>query len=304
MKRKRDPIAATQKNSRSPSDSRPLAIKPVPIPVGATHPPVPHDSILPMHEFTMGVVAPKGSGKTTWIANLLDFYAGYFHTILVFSPTIYSDEKWDYVRKRPLLAENKALRKFLEKKKKSDNAVIEDPHIVTDSENKKFDPHIPDDCFMTEYSPATLAQLMQEQDDKIEEIQKMGGTKHLANRCLHIYDDLVGSSLFSTTRDNPFKVLNTRHRHLSTSIIMVSQAYKELPKTVRTNFTGMVLFEVPSEGELNAIYEENPVGHKREVWDQIYKFCTEDEYAFMYINTKRPKPMRIMRNFDQFVFME
>lgn len=29
-------------------------------------------------------------GKTTTIVNLLDFYKGYFHTILVFSPTVES----------------------------------------------------------------------------------------------------------------------------------------------------------------------------------------------------------------------
>jgi len=41
----------------------------------------------------MGLIAPKGAGKTTVICNLLEFYKGYFHTILVFSPTILSDEK-------------------------------------------------------------------------------------------------------------------------------------------------------------------------------------------------------------------
>ena len=38
----------------------------------------------------MALFAPKGSGKSTTIVNLLDFYKGYFHTILVFSPTVES----------------------------------------------------------------------------------------------------------------------------------------------------------------------------------------------------------------------
>jgi hypothetical protein len=104
---------------------------------------------------------------------------------------------------------------------------------------------------------------------------------------------------------------------------MVSQAYKEvsdptcplasvftssslrsqIPKTVRTNFTGLMLFEVPSEGEIKAIYEENPVGMKREQWDEAYRYCTHDEYSFCYINYKRPKRLRMMKNFDQFVFI-
>lgn len=72
-----------------------LVVNPIPVPKGYIHP-VPKDEILPRHEFTLGLIAPKGSGKTTVIANLLNFYRGYFHTILVFSPTVASDEKWDW----------------------------------------------------------------------------------------------------------------------------------------------------------------------------------------------------------------
>jgi len=72
-----------------------LEVKPIPVPASSKHPAPPND-ILPQHEFSIGIVAPKGSGKTTVIANLLNFYKGYFHTILIFSPTVLSDEKWDW----------------------------------------------------------------------------------------------------------------------------------------------------------------------------------------------------------------
>lgn len=250
----------------------------------------------------MGLIAPKGSGKTTLIANLLDFYKGYFHDIYVFSPTLHSDEKWDYVRKRPLRGENVALKKFLEKKGKGDNPVVGRKTVVDDA--GKHDPHIPDDCFMTEYDEATLQQIMKNQMDAIETIEGLGGTKHLADRILFIFDDLVGSSLFSGARRSPFKMLNTNHRHHSASLLMVSQAYKEIPKTVRTNFTALVCFEVPNESEVKVIYEENPVGMKREQWDVAYRYCVEGDYGFMYINYKRPKRLRVMKNFDQVVFVD
>ena len=50
-----------------------LKVEPIPVPRGYIHPPAP-DEILPRHEFTLGLIAPKGSGKTTLIANLLKFY--------------------------------------------------------------------------------------------------------------------------------------------------------------------------------------------------------------------------------------
>lgn len=67
-----------------------LKITAIPIPVGAQHPSVPHAAILPQHEFSMAVVAPKGSGKTTWICNMLDIYKDYFHNIFIVSPTLNS----------------------------------------------------------------------------------------------------------------------------------------------------------------------------------------------------------------------
>lgn len=72
-----------------------LEVKAIPVPASSAHPPPPADA-LPKHEFSIGIIAPKGSGKTTVIANLLSFYRNYFHTIIVFSPTVASDEKWDW----------------------------------------------------------------------------------------------------------------------------------------------------------------------------------------------------------------
>lgn len=71
--------------------SKPLTVKPIPIPHNYKHPPAPHPA-LPNHEFSMGIIAPKGSGKTTLLCNLLKFYSGYFHSIIVFSPTVNSGE--------------------------------------------------------------------------------------------------------------------------------------------------------------------------------------------------------------------
>lgn len=64
-------------------------VKAIKTPAAYIHPDAPYE-MLPKHEFSMALIAPKGSGKTTTIVNLLDFYKGYFHTILVFSPTVES----------------------------------------------------------------------------------------------------------------------------------------------------------------------------------------------------------------------
>ena len=287
-----------------------LEVRPIPVPPGFIHPEPPNE-VLPRHEFTMGIIAPKGSGKTTVIANLLDFYAGYFNTILVFSPTVASDEKWDYVKTRQLLCDNAPLRKWLKEmaQKDSENKVVQDAPPGRELEGlvnptPMVDFRIPDDCFYSEYDEDTLASIMSEQMSVVKMLKKYGQSKHMANRLLIIFDDLVGSSLFSGRKDNPFKKLNTNHRHYSASILMVSQAYKELPKTVRTNFSSIIIFEIPNDKELEVIQEENPMYMKKKDWYELYEYAVDGDHDFLYINYQKPKRLRMMKNFSEVLFVE
>ena len=54
-----------------------LNIKEIPVPTDCDHP-KPPSPILPKHEFTMGIVAPKGQGKTTLMINFILFYKNFF----------------------------------------------------------------------------------------------------------------------------------------------------------------------------------------------------------------------------------
>lgn len=49
---------------------------------------------LPTPDFTALCVAPKGSGKTTFILNFLNYYEKVFNHIYIFSRTIRLDPKW------------------------------------------------------------------------------------------------------------------------------------------------------------------------------------------------------------------
>lgn len=286
--------------------NRKLVIKEIPLPSGADHPEPPNNA-LPKHEFSMGFIAPKGSGKTTTLMNLMFFYKKYFHTIVVMSPTIKNDEKWLWIKKQPLLGENKKFKAWVKsiKKRQEDNEVV---HKANDTEGmedideeEEHSPYIPEGCFHTEYTEDLLRSILAEQNKVIELLEAHGKTKHLANRLLLVFDDLVGSDLFNNNKKNVAKMLSTNHRHYSASTLWVTQAYKEIPRTIRTNFTCMIIFDIPNDQEIKCIYEENSLKLKFPQWLELYHFAVEGDHDFLYLNNQKPKAKRIMKNFDTYL---
>lgn len=314
-----------------------LKVEEIKVPKGHQHPP-PDFDVLPKHEFSMLMVAPKGSGKTTLICNLLlKFYKGYFHEIWVFSPTIGSDEKWDTVKRtKGILTENKKLKTLTENKSGKGKAgkagvggdgeeeedeeggpefshlmanVYHNPYInfgagstaSRSGQDKKFTGKIPLDHFKTEYDEDDLREIMKKQMAQIKKASKMGHSKHICNRILFVFDDMVGSSLFSGMRANPFKTLNANLRHHSASLLMITQSYKEIPKVARVNTSCLIAFSVANEKELFQIYEENPSGMKKKQWMLAFHHATSEPFAFFFINYQRPREQRIMRNFEAYL---
>lgn len=290
----------------------------IPVDKSLVHPDPP-SIVLPRHEFTMGIVAPKGSGKTTLICNLLHQYKNYFHQIYVVSPTVKNDDKWDWIKSQPLLLRNDPLIKWLKETHEKEMETRKLESVVEDFVNsdaselletycpnhESYDGLIPEENFVHEYSSEQLLDTLEQQDKVIQYLKDHGKTKFLADRILFIFDDMVGSALFSNARRNPFKMLNANHRHKSASIIMVTQAYMEIPKTIRTNYSCLILFEIFSDKELEAVQLEYPMKLRKEAWMKVYNYCVQKPYGFLYYNMQRnDAKQRIMDCFDKVVFIE
>lgn len=163
-----------------------LTVEPIKVPRGYVHPP-PKNDILPRHEFSLGLIAPKGSGKTTVLVNLLMFYKNYFHSILVFSPTVASDEKWDFIKEQDLLADNTKLKEWLTKTEaEQEGSVVEPRKPQALIEGMDLTPlrdfKIPENCFYEDYDEDTLKEVMDEQMAIVKLLKEHGKSKHLANR--------------------------------------------------------------------------------------------------------------------------
>jgi len=237
------------------------------------------------------------------------------------------DDVWDWIKKDKLLKLNTKLLKWAEKQAEKEQTVT---HQVVGNENiqnehpitKKckeylglhgksvddFDARLSEDDFIDEYDEATFAELLKRQMDFIQFLREHNGTKYLANRVLLIFDDQVGSSLYSDKRQSAFKGFCTRHRHYGISTISSLQAFKECQKTVRTVTSAMIIFEIPNEKELESIYESFPNRLKRDDWMTMYHRAIDSEsgtgHNFLYMNMKKPKHQRCMKNFDSYLVFE
>lgn len=85
---------------------------------------------------------------------------------------------------------------------------------------------------------------------------------------------------------------------------MVSQGYKEIPKTIRTNWSCLIIFEIGSEKETEVIAEEYAMGMNSKDWHELYHHATDADHSFLFINFQKPKRLRLMKNFEQVLYIE
>lgn len=273
--------------------------------VGApTHEKNPHP--LPQHEFSMIIVAAKGSGKTNLVCNLImKMYKGYFNKIWVCSPTTLNDEKWDVVKKtKGVLKQNHKLERAMAGPKihKTLPKIVQNTNNNDVQESKaKFDGVIPKEDFFE--SLDELPERLKAQQETIEKLRDLGKgdkSKFIADRVLVIIDDTAG--LFKAGNfNNPFVNYIFKHRHYGTSVIVVTQAYKAVVKSVRTGCNALILFEGGNPKEIQAVYEEWDQNLDQKEWMKVYRHCTEGDFNFMYINSKFPQGERIFKNFDKMI---
>jgi len=46
------------------------------------------------------------------------------------------------------------------------------------------------------------------------------------------------------------------------------------------------------------------MGYKRDAWLEMFAHATKDDYSFLYLNSKKPRRLRCMKNFDRVLFHE
>ena len=154
---------------------------------------------------------------------------------------------------------------------------------------------IPKENFIKEFKEEWLENLINKQKQSVEN-KGIDKTKSI---CL-VFDDILSKKKFLNS--NIMKKLVTECRHSNMSCIFNTQSYKNVPRVVRINCRGLILFP-SSLGELEKFAEENALpSMSKKRFLQLIQHCTDKPYQFAFINHDAPDPQeKLRKNFTTII---
>ncbi len=258
-------------------------------------------STIPKPPFTYYICASKGSGKTTLLLNLLtkaEFYKNKFNQVYFISPTAKLDEKLNVLKEKDIMIPNKPLiqlTKKLQQKKKN--------KIMDDIDEKKgyitledYPTKMTKDNFINKFSVEWFEDIVETNNNITENFGKQ-----FADKILLIFDDSISDKIFKSKKMEEY-ILTSRHINLS--VIIISQSFYLLPKTLRNNNSVVVLFETGNVKELQDIYKENDTGLSWKEFLTIYKDVMKTKYNFLVFNYQNDREYRLQEQFKHFITIE
>ena len=215
--------------------------------------------------FSLLLVGPKGAGKSSVILRL-----------------IYGNKR----KKDSTDNHHKFYRHYFDK------IYVFSPTWELDPKCKRC--KIPDDQIFddVEQYDEVIDEIIKGQEEDIKE-----DGKDEAPHILFIFSDLAGTKFYSNNKSTLNK-LAFNHRHLKLSIILDSQALRQINTAFRSNLSGIMLFAgISNRLELKKIYEEFFGKYTPQEAKKILKYVFHDSpFNFLFINFQ--KRGRYHKNFN------
>jgi hypothetical protein len=141
-----------------------------------------------------------------------------------------------------------------------------------------------------------LNDIIDEQDKKI----KADGIKSAAtdSKILIVCDDCISEKAFM--RSDILSRLATAGRHSLISTIILSQSYTKVPRVIRLQAQGLILFP-SSNDELELLNSDLcPPNTSKKVFMGLIKYATSEPYSFLYVNHHvKNNDDKFRKNFDK-----
>jgi hypothetical protein len=145
---------------------------------------------------------------------------------------------------------------------------------------------------ISKMSMQPIKELIERQERKVKSVGKRA-----ADKVLVIFDDTVGDSKIINSPD--FLISFIRGRHFCISIMVMSQSYVKIPRSVRLQATAVLFF--PSfRSEIERLYTDHgPHQLSKKEWYELVQRATEktadEQYPFLYVDTTQDISHRYRR---------
>jgi len=137
-----------------------------------------------------------------------------------------------------------------------------------------------------------LDYVFEKQNELVEEMGYLNSPKILI-----IFDDVISSPRFMNS--NTFKRCFIQGRHINLSVIINTQKYHAIPRTMRLNCSDVCFFP-SSQSEVARIAEEfTPPSKNVRQFTMLISYATAEPYNFLYINTRAKRKYR--KNLDVYL---
>lgn len=257
-------------------------------------------SIFPDSPFQCMIIGNIGAGKTTLLINLLLSRNGFyqkFNKIIYVSPTANLDHKVRSnlcVPEAKIIAPNKALISEIIKENSKKMRIGYRPFRPLKKIESAEPRCLNDGDFITENNFDFLDPLLNTQKAVISSFGE-----NVADKILLIIDDCAGD--IKTLKQN--KVIDSviKSRHFNLTTFFISQAYYNIPKTIRINCAVKILFNIPSEKELALIYSENTCDFIYRDFNDIFRKIMRNPHQVVSINLYNKYRQKLIQNLDHIV---
>lgn len=228
---------------------------------------LPHNDLLIKPPFTMVITGSIGSGKSSVIWSMLNPKNGFYK------------KYYDYI----LIFNGSVDSNEIWMKNSTDENEIE---VVNKWDNEKFGDFV--------------RKLERDQQRLREE------DKQLQRVCV-VFDDSVTQGISNRFSVNALDDLIQRCRHINCSVIIASQAYRQLNRSMRCLNTLAFIITKVNLPDLKAIAEEHSGLITTKQFEEMYRQVIKSdkvEYPFLLINYQRPFDKRFWLTFNYLIEVE
>ena len=129
-----------------------------------------------------------------------------------------------------------------------------------------------------------------ERQMKVCDLVKKRGSKRKFHICI-VCDDFATER--RVVRGGTLERLFLRGRHFSASCVVLTQYYRLLSPSIRTNATALAIFRLRSGADKEAIMSENNAIVKRKTLEELYDIATSKPFGFLLILLSESDPKKM-----------